>query len=121
MRRGRTFGELTPRVYRQYAALFCYPRRVVLLCTPGGRVFPIDLHGLNLTQAEDQLKRYLLHAQLNNKRWILVITGKGALDNPNSLRLTVPRWLDQWAMIAGYRVAKPHDGGDGSLYVWIKK
>lgn len=47
VRRGRTFGALTPRVYRQYAALFCYPRRVVLLCTPGGRVFPIDLHGLN--------------------------------------------------------------------------
>ncbi len=46
VRRGRTFGELTPRLYGQYVAQFCYPRRVVLLCTPGGRVFPIDLHGV---------------------------------------------------------------------------
>ncbi|MEI8295547.1 MAG: Smr/MutS family protein [Alphaproteobacteria bacterium] len=81
----------------------------------------IDLHGMTLAQAEDHLKRYLLHAQLNNKRWILVITGKGAPDNPDSLRRAVPLWLNQWTVIAGYRVAKPHDGGEGALYVWIKK
>jgi DNA-nicking Smr family endonuclease len=81
----------------------------------------IDLHGMTLMQAEDQLKHYLLHAQRSHKRWILVITGKGAPDNSDSLRLTVPRWLSQWSMIAGYRIAKPKDGGDGALYVWIKK
>jgi len=81
----------------------------------------IDLHGMTLAQAEDRLKHYLLHAQGSGKRWILVITGKGSQDNPDSLRHTVPRWLDQWSMIAGYRVAKPKDGGEGALYVWIKR
>lgn len=81
----------------------------------------IDLHGMTLAQAEDQLKHYLLQAQWSGKRWILVITGKGALDNPDSLRKMVPCWLDQWSMIAGYRLAKPKDGGEGALYVWIKK
>lgn len=45
VRRDRHFGGMTPARYRQYAAQFCYPRRVVLVCTPGGATFPIDLHG----------------------------------------------------------------------------
>jgi hypothetical protein len=45
VRRDRHFGGMTPLRYRQYAAQFCFPRPVVLVCTPAGRTFPIDLWG----------------------------------------------------------------------------
>lgn len=118
--------KIEERQYKELYATFSVPKVTTLdsKLMPTGKVQldgRIDLHGMTLAQAEDRLKHYLLHAQGSGKRWILVITGKGVPDNPDSLRHTVPRWLDQWSMIAGYRVAKPNDGGEGALYVWIKR
>ena len=38
----------------------------------------IDLHGLREFEAHSQLRRFLYSCHANDKRWVLVITGKGA-------------------------------------------
>lgn len=81
----------------------------------------IDLHGYTLNQAEEELKRFLLRVQASGKRWVLVITGKGFHGDTNNLRHKVPKWLDQWGLVSGYRIAKLQDGGNGALYVHVRK
>lgn len=81
----------------------------------------IDLHGLFVENAQEKLKYFLVNAQLQRKRWVLVITGKGNPENDKTLKRLVPTWLDHLPYVAGYAVAKPVDGGGGALYVRIKK
>ena len=66
----------------------------------------IDLHGFTQAQAETALKTFLKRAHLDNKRTVLVITGKGqrrkssersfelGAPEPGILKRSVPNWLD---------------------------
>jgi DNA-nicking Smr family endonuclease len=81
----------------------------------------IDLHGLTQEQAHENLRRFLIHAQLEGKEWVLVITGKGSVHQASILRQEVPRWLDQWSFVTAYMVAKPNDGGTGAFYVRVRR
>ena len=97
----------------------------------------IDLHGMRQGEAHDALVRFLLRAHADNKRWVLVITGKGAprrtaLDERleyegnerGILRRNVPRWLGEPALapiVIGFTTAAINHGGEGALYVHLRK
>jgi DNA-nicking Smr family endonuclease len=83
---------------------------------PDGR---IDLHGMTQEEAYRALIRFLMNAQADGKRLILVITGKGGI-----LRAQFPLWLGQGelkGLIGGISEAHVRHGGSGAFYVTLRK
>ncbi len=86
----------------------------------------IDLHGMVQKNAHEALLRFLESAYHANKRHVLVITGKGRQTEGGIgvLRGIVPKWLTTSPMrnwVRGHSPAGPRDGGDGALYVSMKR
>ena len=93
----------------------------------------IDLHGLTEAEAHGRLLGYLGRAREAGLRHVIVITGKSRprsnadpLDErPRGvLRRAVPRWFrtEPFArLVSGHSPAGPRDGGDGALYVKLKR
>jgi DNA-nicking Smr family endonuclease len=94
----------------------------------------IDLHGMTQAQAHQALRGFLLFAQGQGDRLVLVVTGKGALkarggepfgfDEPGVLRRIVPHWLhapDLRAVVLGFEEAGRAHGGSGALYVRLRR
>jgi DNA-nicking Smr family endonuclease len=83
----------------------------------------IDLHGLGQFAAEDRLKTFLFTAQALGHRAVLVITGKGSLGE-GVIRRRARDWLADPALrdvVAGVSQAHARHGGEGALYVAIKR
>ncbi|MGP9791283.1 Smr/MutS family protein [Roseinatronobacter sp. NSM] len=92
----------------------------------------IDLHGMTLAQAHATLNGFILRAQAQGLRLVLVITGKGKSvedDGPiprrrGALKHDVPQWL-RMAPLAGavleLREAHLRHGGSGAYYVYLRK
>lgn len=85
----------------------------------------IDLHGMSQAQAHTALASYVHRAWHEGRRCILVITGKGTFSAEGGvLRRAVPRWLADAPlrpMVLAVQHAQPRDGGEGALYVLIKR
>lgn len=86
----------------------------------------LDLHGMVQTDAHRSLLSFLERAYLSGKRSVLVITGKGQTKNGEIgvLRRAVPRWLNEQPMklwIRGFDYAAPADGGEGALYILLRR
>jgi DNA-nicking Smr family endonuclease len=92
----------------------------------------LDLHGMTQEQAHRALGDFLHRSQGAGKRTVRVITGKGGgkdLDSRGGpgrgvLRDAVPQWLNEGPnrrMIRGFSHAAPKDGGQGALYVLLKR
>jgi DNA-nicking Smr family endonuclease len=88
----------------------------------------IDLHGLTQGEAHGALMRFLRDAQASGMKFVLVITGKGrrldAGGNQGVLRREVPRWLKREefrAYVVGYEPAHIGHGGEGALYVRLRR
>ena len=86
----------------------------------------IDLHGLNQGEAHEALQGFIQRAYRSGKRCVLVITGKGArsVEEGGVLRKRVPGWLAAApldALILKTYTAKPKDGGQGALYVLLRR
>ncbi len=95
----------------------------------------IDLHGLSQEKAHAALARFLLACHARGVRLVLVITGKGARRSaqeaahwadpvPGVLRRMVPEWLragDLAGIVAGVQAAGAAHGGDGALYVRLRR
>jgi DNA-nicking Smr family endonuclease len=88
----------------------------------GGR---IDLHGMTQAEAHDALLRFLRRAQAEGAKFVLVITGKGGPGGDRGvLRRQVPLWLALPAFrasVLGFDVAHVGHGGEGALYVRLRK
>jgi DNA-nicking Smr family endonuclease len=83
----------------------------------------LDLHGLDQDQARDALTAFILRGWADNRRVILVITGKGSTGD-GVLRRRVPEWLSQPPLrriVAGLSQAHRKHGGGGALYVALKR
>ena len=83
----------------------------------------LDLHGLDQERARAVLHRFLLRAQDDGARAVLVITGKG-VQGDGVLRRRAPEWLAEPAVrgvVAGVSEAHRRHGGAGALYVAIKR
>ncbi|WP_448192124.1 Smr/MutS family protein [Azospirillum sp. sgz301742] len=85
----------------------------------------IDLHGMTQAQAHTALASFVHRAWHEGRRCVLVITGKGSFSAEGGvLRRSVPRWLGDAplrSMVLAVQSAQPRDGGDGALYVLIKR
>lgn len=91
----------------------------------------IDLHGLTQSVAHRRLISFLLGAQADGAKLVLVITGKGRAgdsghgdDRRGVLRRMVPVWLsaaDLRSVVIGFEPAGRAHGGDGALYVRIRR
>ncbi len=85
----------------------------------------LDLHGLTQAAAAERLASFLDRAQGEGKRCVLVITGKGgSREGSGVLRGQVPRWLNQppnRARVLAFDYARPQHGGEGALYVLLKR
>jgi len=89
----------------------------------------IDLHGLTQAEAQHALIGFLRHAQADGMKFVLVITGKGrvrfdATREAGVLRREVPRWLKLKEFrdyVVGYEPAHVGHGGEGALYVQLRR
>lgn len=90
----------------------------------------IDLHGARQLEAHHMLKSFLMRAQAEGHRYVLVITGKGGRRDEDAaytrgvLNREVPRWLSepefrQW--VVSFSPAHKRHGGEGALYVRIRR
>ncbi|MEH0195029.1 Smr/MutS family protein [Caulobacter sp. CCNWLY153] len=83
----------------------------------------LDMHGLDQDQARATLERFIRRAFDDGHRAVLVITGKGKVGH-GVLRQRTPEWLADPAlreMIAGVSQADQRHGGEGALYVALKR
>jgi DNA-nicking Smr family endonuclease len=83
----------------------------------------IDLHGMDQDRARLALHGFVRRAYENGWRSLLVITGKGTYGD-GILRRRTPEWLaepDVRGMVAGVSPAHRRHGGDGALYVALKR
>jgi len=90
----------------------------------------IDLHGMRQSEAHEALNRFLHASYVKGRRCVLVITGKGrseardGYEQPGVLRRKVPDWLQSGSVapfILGFERAHIRDGGDGALYVLLRR
>jgi DNA-nicking Smr family endonuclease len=97
-----------------------------------GRAAPdaaIDLHGMRRQEAFIALHQFLLGAQREGARLVLVVTGKGergASEDGTAgvLRRSVPQWLrgpEYHSIVVGFEEATRPHGGAGALYVRIRR
>jgi DNA-nicking Smr family endonuclease len=102
-----------------------------------GRLTPqaqLDLHGMTQGAAHRALTTFLQGAHERGLRLVVIVTGKGNPQHPDVaawtasphgvLRQMVPRWLGEpplSAMIAQMQPTHLRHGGDGALYVYLRK
>jgi len=83
----------------------------------------IDLHGLGQEAARAALEGFVLECWRDGLRSVLVITGKG-LRGDGVLRRLTPEWLAAphlQAVVAGISEAHRRHGGEGALYIALKR
>lgn len=87
----------------------------------------LDLHGLTREDARARLLDYLAMSRAAGRRTVLVITGKGSAGPSRGggvLRREVPLWLATApfaAMVAAVDQARREHGGEGALYVRLRR
>ena len=84
----------------------------------------LDLHGLTQAEAHGALLRFVHTAQARDARLVMVITGKGRGSEIGVLRRQVPQWLglpEFRAIVIGYDEAHRRHGGEGALYLRLRK
>ena len=82
----------------------------------------IDLHGYKLQEAKIILKNYVFQAFNNNRRNILIITGKG-LNKTGALKKEVPIWLNESEIkkfLISFENAPKSFGGEGALIIRLR-
>jgi DNA-nicking Smr family endonuclease len=87
----------------------------------------LDLHGMTQTRAHRALSGFLQRAHHDGLTFVLVITGKGKIGAESErgvLRRQVPQWLslpEFRALVVGFEEAHIGHGGEGALYVRIRR
>lgn len=85
----------------------------------------IDLHGLTQSEAHGLLLSFLHRAHGEGRRHVLVVTGKGSsLGSDGALKRAAPHWFATppfRSLVSGYETAARGHGGDGALYVRLRR
>ena len=91
-----------------------------------GNVFienKLDLHGFNLVEAKNLLENFINQSVKNNKRLILVITGKGK-EGEGIIKNNIISWLNRKDLrnkILAVNYASKKHGGCGAIYILLRK
>ncbi len=83
----------------------------------------LDLHGMTAAQAKAVLTQFIYHSIERGLTWVLVITGKGVAGQ-GVLRRELPLWCAQPPLsqnIVSFGPAAPSHGGDGAVYMRLRK
>lgn len=93
--------------------------------------FSIDLHGHTLSGAHARLNQAIAMAVAQGVRILLVVTGKPRKNEAGpggnrrgAIRAEIGHWLGSgpWAdRIASVRTAHPRHGGDGAIYIILRR
>ncbi len=98
-----------------------------------GAIIPdmsIDLHGHSLAAAHGRLDQAIAAALARDARVLLVVTGKpraapaSGASRRGAIRAEIGHWLDvspHADRIASVRIAHPRHGGDGALYLILRR
>lgn len=86
----------------------------------------IDLHGYTQEQAHSALNAFIIGQAAAGRRCVRVITGKGSFRQGGGgvLKTAVPRWLNETPLqdsILAFTHARRDDGGEGALYVLLRR
>jgi DNA-nicking Smr family endonuclease len=87
----------------------------------------LDLHGMTQIRAHRALSGFLQRAHSDGMTFVLVITGKGKMGAESErgvLRRQVPQWLslpEFRSLVVGFEEAHIGHGGEGALYVRIRR
>ncbi|MFN3536816.1 MAG: Smr/MutS family protein [Brevundimonas sp.] len=83
----------------------------------------LDLHGFGRFEAQDQVTTFLTSCQSRGLRAVLLITGQGRRGG-GVIRASIHEWLQGPGLrgvVAGFAAAHRRHGGDGAIYVTLKR
>lgn len=86
----------------------------------------IDLHGLRVDEARDDLLQFIDEHRKKGHRCLLIVHGRGnhSPDGEPVLKRRLISWLTQGFLqkeILAFATARPHDGGTGATYVLLRR
>ena len=91
----------------------------------------LDLHGMTIDQAYTAVKNFIISSYNQNKRAIIIVTGKGLMHQDEDifqpkgvLKQSVPEWLkksDISPLILTYIHPSEKLGGNGALYLLLRR
>ncbi|WP_299294791.1 Smr/MutS family protein [uncultured Tateyamaria sp.] len=133
--RPTTSVSLTPSITDQVRAQPIQMDRKAFDQLKRGKLRPegkLDLHGMTLDRAHPALTRFVLGAQSQGKRLVLVVTGKGKNRDDGGpipvrhgvLRHQVPQWLSMQPLASAVLQVTPahlRHGGGGAYYVYLRR
>ena len=99
------------------------------------KVPKLDLHGFSLSEANKEVKKFIIESFQDGYKKLLIITGKGlkskSHNNPylseklNVLKYSVPEYITNNEnlinKISKISKADLKDGGEGAIYIFLKK
>ena len=83
----------------------------------------IDLHGLTINEAKQELSAFLKMTQQRRHLCVRIIHGKGRRQVEKSPRLkpAVNQWLQRNRSVLAFCSARNNDGGTGAVYALLKR
>ena len=86
----------------------------------------LDLHGMTKEQAREAVEKFITQARQGQLRCVKVITGRGLHSEGQLpvLKQSVHEWLSRGRLarhLLAFCPALPPDGGDGALYVLLRR
>jgi DNA-nicking Smr family endonuclease len=133
----RSVQEFSPDGYRDMQGVELDRRTAERLRK--GQIGPeayLDLHGMGQGTAREALHDFITASHARGLRCVLVITGKGRAGQRTDegadwqrvpvgvLKQRVPEWLREGvaaSRVLQFCAAQPKDGGDGALYVYLRR
>ncbi len=83
----------------------------------------LDLHGMTVTMARENLANFLFQCKFEDIRCIRIIHGKGrgSKNGQPVIKNKVNNWLRQRNEVLAFCSARQNDGGTGAVYVLLRK
>ena len=85
----------------------------------------LDLHGMTAAQAQAAIGEFLRTMRARSERCVLIIHGKGERHAGAAvLRGEIAAWLSQGKardQVAAFATARDEDGGEGAVYVALRR
>lgn len=83
----------------------------------------LDLHGMTVEQARRELHQFVLDCLHYELRVVIIVHGKGrrSAGGIALLKSHAVHWLEQMEQVMAFHSAQPQHGGNGALYVLLRK